>query len=160
MLVFSLISLSAESNADWTLEATSGLLDLYVDFKDIVLDEEFVKSKRMTNYHKEQKSEMGMIYWSSISIVTYDCVKRLQQVERFRYTGQMGSGTRLENDFFKSDWEKVAAGTFNDNYMVRVCSGGDGLSVSSDMAARLALHQVAAIHWNGSPRDEVGSSTC
>lgn len=53
ILVFSLISLSAESNADWTLEATSGLLDLYVDFKDIVLDEEFVKSKRMTNYHKD-----------------------------------------------------------------------------------------------------------
>jgi len=125
-LVFSLIALSGESNADWTLEASSGLLDSYVDFKDIVIDREFAKSKRMTDYHKEQKSETGMIYWSIISIVTYDCVKRLQQVEQFRYAGRMGSGARLEGDFFKSDWEKVAAGTFNDNYMVRVCSGGDG----------------------------------
>jgi len=124
--VFFLVVLSAESNADWTLEATSGLLDSYVDFKDVVIDGGFAKSKRMTNYHKEQKSEMGMVYWSIISIVTYDCVKRLQRVEQSRYAGRMGSGARLENDFFTSDWEKVAAGTFNDNYMVRACSGGDG----------------------------------
>jgi hypothetical protein len=37
----------------------------------------------------------------------------------------MGEGKRLEDDFFKSDWEKVAAGTPNDNYMVRACAGGD-----------------------------------
>ena len=74
---------------------------------------------------KEQKTEKGEIYWSSISIFTYDCIKKLQQVERVRYTGRMGEGKRLEDDFFKSDWEKVAAGTPNDNYMVRACAGGD-----------------------------------
>jgi hypothetical protein len=60
-----------------------------------------------------------------MSIFTYDCVKKLQQVERVRYTGRMGEGKRLEDDFFKSDWEKVAAGTPNDNYMVMACAGGD-----------------------------------
>ncbi len=126
LLLLSLLALSPLSNAEWTLTATSGVLDAYVDFKDIVLDGNFAKSKRLVDYRKEQKSEKGEIYWSSISIFTYDCTKKLQQVERFRYTGRMGGGERLQDDFFKSDWEKVVAGTPNDNYMVRACGGGDG----------------------------------
>jgi hypothetical protein len=34
----------------------------------------------------------------------------------------MGGGTRLENDFFKSEWENVIAGTPNDNYLMRACA--------------------------------------
>lgn len=126
LLLLSLLALSPLSNAEWTLTATSGVLDAYVDFKDVVLDGNFAKSKRLVDYRKEQKSEKGEIYWSSISIFTYDCTKKLQQVERFRYTGLVGGGERLQDDFFKSDWEKVVAGTPNDNYMVRACGGGDG----------------------------------
>lgn len=117
--------LSVSSHAEWTLTATSGVLDAYVDFKDVELDGNYAKSKRLVDYRKEQKTEKGEIYWSSMSIFTYDCVKKLQQVERVRYTGRMGEGKRLEDDFFKSDLEKVAAGTPNDNYMVRACAGGD-----------------------------------
>ena len=125
LVLLSLGILSVSSHAEWTLTATSGVLDAYVDFKDVELDGNYAKSKRLVDYRKEQKTEKGEIYWSSMSIFTYDCVKKLQQVERVRYTGRMGEGKRLENDFFKSDWEKVAAGTPNDNYMVRACAGGD-----------------------------------
>jgi len=125
LVLLSLGTLSFSSHAEWTLTATSGVLDAYVDFKDVELDGNYAKSKRLVDYRKEQKTEKGEIYWSSMSIFTYDCVKKLQQVERVRYTGRMGEGKRLEDDFFKSDWEKVAAGTPNDNYMVRACAGGD-----------------------------------
>jgi len=125
LVLLSLGILSVSSHAEWTLTATSGVLDAYVDFKDVELDGNYAKSKRLVDYRKEQKTEKGEIYWSSMSIFTYDCVKKLQQVERVRYTGRMGEGKRLEDDFFKSDWEKVAAGTPNDNYMVRACAGGD-----------------------------------
>jgi len=125
LVLLSLGILSVSSHAEWTLTATSGILDAYVDFKDVELDGNYAKSKRLVDYRKEQKTEKGEIYWSSMSIFTYDCVKKLQQVERVRYTGRMGEGKRLEDDFFKSDWEKVAAGTPNDNYMVRACAGGD-----------------------------------
>jgi len=125
LVLLSLGILSVSSHAEWTLTATSVVLDAYVDFKDVELDGNYAKSKRLVDYRKEQKTEKGEIYWSSMSIFTYDCVKKLQQVERVRYTGRMGEGKRLEDDFFKSDWEKVAAGTPNDNYMVRACAGGD-----------------------------------
>jgi len=125
LFLFSLGALPVYSHAEWTLTATSGVLDAYVDFKDVELDGNYAKSKRLVDYRKEQKTEKGEIYWSSMSIFTYDCVKKLQQVDRVRYTGRMGEGKRLEDDFFKSDWEKVAAGTPNDNYMVRACAGGD-----------------------------------
>ena len=125
LVLLSLGILSVSSHAEWTLTATSGVLDAYVDFKDVELDGNYAKSKRLVDYRKEQKTEKGEIYWSSMSIFTYDCVKKLQQVERVRYTGRMGEGKRLDDDFFKSDWEKVAAGTPNDNYMVRACAGGD-----------------------------------
>lgn len=125
LVLLSLGILSVSSHAEWTLTATSGVLDAYVDFKDVELDGNYAKSKRLVDYRKEQKTEKGEIYWSSMSIFTYDCVKKLQQVERVRYTGRMGEGKRLEDDFFKSDWEKVAAGTPNDNYMVRACACGD-----------------------------------
>jgi hypothetical protein len=125
LFAISLVTLSTSSNAEWTLTATSGILDAYVDFKDVVVEGNFAKSKRLVDYRKEQKTEKGEVYWSSISIYTYDCVKKLQQVERFRYKGRMGDGGRIENDFFKSDWENVVAGTPNNNYMVRACAGGD-----------------------------------
>lgn len=125
LVLLSLGIMSVSSHAEWTLTATSGVLDAYVDFKDVELDGNYAKSKRLVDYRKEQKTEKGEIYWSSMSIFTYDCAKKLQQVERVRYTGRMGGGKRLEDDFFKSDWEKVAAGTPNDNYMVRACAGGD-----------------------------------
>lgn len=125
LFAISLVTLSTSSNAEWTLTATSGILDAYVDFKDVVLEGNFAKSKRLVDYRKEQKTEKGEVYWSSIAIYTYDCVKKLQQVERFRYKGRMGDGGRIENDFFKSDWENVVAGTPNNNYMVRACAGGD-----------------------------------
>lgn len=125
LFAISLVTLSTSSSAEWTLTATSGILDAYVDFKDVVLEGNFAKSKRLVDYRKEQKTEKGEVYWSSIAIYTYDCVKKLQQVERFRYKGRMGDGGRIENDFFKSDWENVVAGTPNNNYMVRACAGGD-----------------------------------
>jgi hypothetical protein len=120
-----LMTQSALANAEWTLTATSGVLDAYVDFKDVVLEGNYAKSKRLVDYRKEQRTEKGEIYWSSISIFTYDCVKKLQQVERVRFTGRMGGGTRVEEAVFTSEWEKVVAGTPNDNYMVRACAGGD-----------------------------------
>ena len=125
LLVFSLLIISALSNAEWTLTATSGVLDAYVDFKDVILEGNYAKSKRLVDYRKEQKTEKGEIYWSSISIFTYDCIKKLQQVERVRFTGRMGGGVPLDEAVFTSEWEKVVAGTPNDNYMVRACSGGD-----------------------------------
>jgi hypothetical protein len=125
LLVFSLLTISALSNAEWTLTATSGVLDAYVDFKDVILEGNYAKSKRLVNYRKEQKTEKGEIYWSSISIFTYDCIKKLQQVERVRFTGRMGGGVPLDEAVFTSEWEKVVAGTPNDNYMVRACAGGD-----------------------------------
>jgi hypothetical protein len=120
-----LMTQSALANAEWTLTATSGVLDAYVDFKDVVLEGHYAKSKRLVDYRKEQRTEKGEIYWSSISIFTYDCVKKLQQVERVRFTGRMGGGTHVEEAVFTSEWEKVVAGTPNDNYMVRACAGGD-----------------------------------
>ena len=120
-----LMTQSALANAEWTLTATSGVLDAYVDFKDVVLEGNYAKSKRLVDYRKEQRTEKGEIYWSSISIFTYDCVKKLQQVERVRFTGRMGGGTHVEEAVFTSEWEKVVAGTPNDNYMVRACAGGD-----------------------------------
>jgi hypothetical protein len=125
LLVFSLLTISALSNAEWTLTATSGVLDAYVDFKDVVLEGNYAKSKRLVDYRKEQKTEKGDGYWSSISIFTYDCIKKLQQVERVRFTGRMGGGVPLDEAVFTSEWEKVVAGTPNDNYMVRACAGGD-----------------------------------
>ena len=125
LLVFSLLTISALSNAEWTLTATSGVLDAYVDFKDVVLEGNYAKSKRLVDYRKEQKTEKGEIYWSSISIFTYYCIKKLQQVERVRFTGRMGGGVPLDEAVFTSEWEKVVAGTPNDNYMVRACAGGD-----------------------------------
>ena len=125
LLVFSLLAISALSHAEWTLTATSGVLDAYVDFKDVVLEGNYAKSKRLVDYRKEQKTEKGEIYWSSISIFTYDCIKKLQQVERVRFTGRMGGGVPLDEAVFTSEWEKVVAGTPNDNYMVRACAGGD-----------------------------------
>ena len=125
LLVFSLLIISALSNAEWTLTATSGVLDAYVDFKDVILEGNYAKSKRLVDYRKEQKTEKGEIYWSSISIFTYDCIKKLQQVERVRFTGRMGGGVPIDEAVFTSEWEKVVAGTPNDNYMVRACAGGD-----------------------------------
>jgi hypothetical protein len=125
LLVFSLLIISALSNAEWTLTATSGVLDAYVDFKDVILEGNYAKSKRLVDYRKEQKTEKGEIYWSSISIFTYDCIKKLQQVERVRFTGRMGGGVPLDEAVFTSEWEKVVVGTPNDNYMVRACAGGD-----------------------------------
>ena len=125
LLVFSLLTISALSNAEWTLTATSGVLDAYVDFKDVILEGNYAKSKRLVNYRKEQKTEKGEIYWSSISIFTYDCIKKLQQVERVRFTGRMGGGMPIDESVFTSEWEKVVAGTPNDNYMARACAGGD-----------------------------------
>jgi hypothetical protein len=125
LLVFSLLTISALSNAEWTLTATSGVLDAYVDFKDVILEGNYAKSKRLVDYRKEQKTEKGEIYWSSISIFTYDCIKKLQQVERVRFTGRMGGGVPIDEAVFTSEWEKVVVGTPNDNYMVRACAGGD-----------------------------------
>ena len=125
LLVFSLLIISALSNAEWTLTATSGVLDAYVDFKDVILEGNYAKSKRLVDYRKEQKTEKGDGYWSSISIFTYDCIKKLQQVERVRFTGRMGGGVPLDEAVFTSEWEKVVVGTPNDNYMVRACAGGD-----------------------------------
>jgi hypothetical protein len=125
LLVFSLLIISALSNAEWTLTATSGVLDAYVDFKDVILEGNYAKSKRLVDYRKEQKTEKGEIYWSSISIFTYDCIKKLQQVERVRFTGRMGGGVPIDEAVFTSEWEKVVAGTPNDNYMARACAGGD-----------------------------------
>ena len=125
LLVFSLLAISALSHAEWTLTATSGVLDAYVDFKEVVLEGNYAKSKRLVDYRKEQKTEKGEIYWSSISIFTYDCIKKLQQVERVRFTDRLGGGVPLYEAVFTSEWEKVVAGTPNDNYMVRACSGGD-----------------------------------
>jgi hypothetical protein len=125
LLVFSLLTISALSNAEWTLTATSGVLDAYVDFKDVILEGNYAKSKRLVDYRKEQKTEKGEIYWSSISIFTYDCIKKLQQVERVRFTGRMGGGVPIDEAVFTSEWEKVVAGTPNDNYMARACAGGD-----------------------------------
>ena len=125
LLVFSLLIISALSNAEWTLTATSGVLDAYVDFKDVVLEGNYAKSKRLVDYRKEQKTEKGDGYWSSISIFTYDCIKKLQQVDRVRFTGRMGSGMPIDESVFTSEWEKVVAGTPNDNYMARACAGGD-----------------------------------
>ena len=125
LLVFSLLTISALSNAEWTLTATSGVLDAYVDFKDVILEGNYAKSKRLVDYRKEQKTEKGEIYWSSISIFTYDCIKKLQQVDRVRFTGRMGGGMPIDESVFTSEWEKVVAGTPNDNYMVRACAGGD-----------------------------------
>ncbi len=112
------------AKAEWTHVGTSGssTLDFYVDYKNIAVEGNYVKSKRLVDYHKEQKTEKGEVYWSAISIYTFDCMKRLQQVERFRYTDRMGGGARLENDFFKSEWENVIAGTPNDNYLMRACA--------------------------------------
>jgi hypothetical protein len=125
LLVFSLLIISALSNAEWTLTATSGVLDAYVDFKDVILEGNYAKSKRLVDYRKEQKTEKGEIYWSSISIFTYDCIKKLQQVERVRFTGRMGGGVPIDEAVFTSEWEKVVVGTPNDNYMARACAGGD-----------------------------------
>jgi hypothetical protein len=125
LLVFSLLTISALSNAEWTLTATSGVLDAYVDFKDVILEGNYAKSKRLVDYRKEQKTEKGEVYWSSISIFTYDCIKKLQQVERVRFTGRMGGGVPIDEAVFTSEWEKVVVGTPNDNYMVRACAGGD-----------------------------------
>ena len=125
LLVFSLLTISALSNAEWTLTATSGVLDAYVDFKDVILEGNYAKSKRLVDYRKEQKTEKGEIYWSSISIFTYDCIKKLQQDERVRFTGRMGGGVPIDEAVFTSEWEKVVVGTPNDNYMVRACAGGD-----------------------------------
>ena len=72
--------LFTSSNAEWTLTATSGVLDAYVDFKDVVLEGNYAKSKRLVDYRKEQNTEKGDSYWSSISIFTYDCIKKLPQV--------------------------------------------------------------------------------
>jgi hypothetical protein len=123
--VFCLLTISALSHAEWTLTATSGVLDAYVDFKDVILEGNYAKSKRLVDYRKEQKTEKGEIYWSSISIFTYDCIKKLQQVERVRFTGRMGGGVPIDEAVFTSEWEKVVVGTPNDNYMVRACAGGD-----------------------------------
>ncbi len=125
LLAIYLVTLSFSSSAEWTLTATSGILDAYVDFTDVVVEGNFAKSKRLVDYRKEQKTEKGKVYWSSISIFTYDCIKRLQQVERVRYKDRMGEGALIEDDFFKSGWENVVAGTPNNNYMVRACAGGD-----------------------------------
>jgi hypothetical protein len=125
LILLFLMTQSALANAEWTLTATSGVLDAYVDFKDVVLEGNYAKSKRLVDYRKEQRTEKGEIYWSSISIFTYDCVKKLQQVERVRFTGRMGGGVRVEEAVFNSEWENVVAGTPNDNYMVRACGGGD-----------------------------------
>jgi hypothetical protein len=37
----------------------------------------------------------------------------------------MGSGMPIDESVFTSEWEKVVAGTPNDNYMARACAGGD-----------------------------------
>ncbi len=79
LILLFLMTQSALANAEWTLTATSGVLDAYVDFKDVVLEGNYAKSKRLVDYRKEQRTEKGEIYWSSISIFTYDCVKKLQR---------------------------------------------------------------------------------
>ena len=124
ILSISLVMLFLPAKAEWTHVGTSGssVLDFYVDYKNITVEGNYVKSKRLVDYHKEQKTEKGEAYWSAISVYTFDCMKRLQQVERFRYTDRMGGGTRLENDLFKSEWESVVAGTPNDNYLMRACA--------------------------------------
>ena len=124
ILSISLVMLFLPVKAEWTHVGTSGssTLDFYVDYKNISVEGNYVKSKRLVDYHKEQKTEKGEVYWSTIAVYTFDCMKRLQQVERFRYTDRMGGGARLENDFFKSEWENVVAGTPNDNYLMRACA--------------------------------------
>ena len=57
LLVFSLLTISALSNAEWTLTATSGVLDAYVDFKDVILEGNYAKSKRLVDYRKEKKQK-------------------------------------------------------------------------------------------------------
>ena len=119
-----MMTLSLSSKAEWTHIGTSGssMLDFYIDFKNVTFEGSYVKSKRLVDYHKEQKTEKGEIYWSSISIYTFDCVKKLQQVERIRYTERMGGGAHIEEIFFKSVWENVIEGTPNDIYMMKACA--------------------------------------
>ena len=123
-LLISLMMLFLPVKAEWTHIGNSGssVFDFYIDFKNVGVDGNYVISKRLVDYHKEQKTEKGEIYWSSIAVYTFDCVKKLQQVERFLYTERMGSGARLEENFFKSDWENVVSGTPNDIYMMRACA--------------------------------------
>ena len=112
------------AKAEWTHIGNSGssVFDFYIDFKNFDVNGNYVKSKRLVDYHKEQKTEKGEIYWSSISIYTFDCVKKLQQVERFLYAERMGGGAHLKENFFKSEWEKVVSGTPNDTYMMKACA--------------------------------------
>jgi hypothetical protein len=123
-LLIALMALFLTAQAEWTHIGNSGssVFDFYIDFKNVDANGNYVTSKRLVDYHKEQKTEKGEIYWSSISIYTFDCVKKLQQVERFLYAERMGSGARLEGNFFKSEWEKVVSGTPNDTYMMRACA--------------------------------------
>lgn len=123
-LSISLMMLFLPAKAEWTHVGTSGssVLDFYVDYKNIAVEGNYVKSKRLVDYHKEQRTEKGEVYWSAITIYTFDCIKKLQQVERFRYADRMGGGARLDNDFFKSEWENVVSGTPNDNYLMRACA--------------------------------------
>jgi hypothetical protein len=75
----------------------------------------YAKSKRLVDYRKEQRTEKGEIYRSSISIFIFDCIKKLQQVERVRFTGRIGSGAPIEEKVFTSAWENEVAGTPNDS---------------------------------------------
>ncbi|MFM8464437.1 MAG: surface-adhesin E family protein, partial [Burkholderiaceae bacterium] len=75
-LLISLMMLFLPAKAEWTHVGTSGssVLDFYVDYKNIAVEGNYVKSKRLVDYHKEQKTEKGEVYWSAITIYTFDCM--------------------------------------------------------------------------------------
>lgn len=125
ILTSALTLLSPLSHADWTIVATTGIQDYYIDFKNVVIEGDFAKSMRLSDYYKEHRTNDGRIYWSTIAIYTYDCKKKMQKVELVNYSERMGAGDRLDQDQFVSDWEVVAGSTFNENYMIRACRGGD-----------------------------------
>jgi hypothetical protein len=73
------------AKAEWTHIGNSGssVFDFYIDFKNFDVNGNYVKSKRLVGYHKEQKTEKGEIYWSSISIYNFDCVKNYSKLSDF-----------------------------------------------------------------------------
>ena len=55
ILSISLVMLFLPVKAEWTHVGTSGssTLDFYVDYKNISVEGNYVKSKRLVDYHKE-----------------------------------------------------------------------------------------------------------
>ena len=125
ILASALIFVSLPSHADWTVVATTGIQDLYIDFKNVAIDGMYAKSMRLIDYYKEHRTDDGKVYWSTVAIYTYDCDRKMQQVAHFHHPGRMGAGDRLAGNPFRSDWEAVAKGSMNENYMLRACKGGD-----------------------------------